>query len=854
MAEPTGQKRHRLTESEVERIVLKEAHHALDSGLISAALNITSWLLSLNTDSPYLTQQYKVFDCGVVGRTNIMIWRGDQCAYDAGAGCIKVGADLVKRGNKKELASMIFHELGHKVNHVKSDSASQLKKDFENPLLLSMKETDYKEICRDIYRFHSRELKARCFEATMWLKKSMEANDKMPTLDEYYSARCTDINMMKNFISQLKQIASEGEDGESAKIIDGLYREMDKDSVFSKNRKPFDQRAQIVLGWFEKQFSWFKKRADKIYADVCQRSGNFAQCESLRRVPTTTDSRYSIQERVDRVFENIIAENRESKNMSKARNWIRQNWPQIDAQELIDKIRRDIPNSRIADCKFLTGVARMVMNKELMEQEQMAAINKTLRLIGSDAHVNEYDNNLNNESASTLIRRFSVNVRAELDNRKSEIDSEQYQENHRYKIVPIDSFEDAEPYGEYTSWCVAHHENMFKQYTHGGMGRFYFCLRDDYQTVRAEEGENCPLDDYGLSMIAVSVNDDGSVNTITCRWNHDNDGNDNIMTDQELSRLIGRNFYQTFKPWSPEEIEAKRQHILIEFSDFISNYGNDEFVKSQCEVIETDEEDEAGREMYIFRSRDFDELSELGDVCMVVNQDMEPIINDFYDDAYDFYSSDTYDGMCVGVCKGNHWNVLKSNGTLLLSGSPNEWPLGIKNESCGTVGRYVGCRYSDHSSIIRVSDGFPIIARYLSHNNYVHGAGFFLMEDKTFRFYDLVDGKMVLDGIVKTDSKPVDGTTFGLEFVNDRGKFYMYRRKGGRLLRLSNVPYIRRAEYLGEENVASVVGVDGKIFRINLDYGKAYDRNGNCIEPQTTQEEGLQRLVNRVVAEAFGRF
>ena len=54
-------------------------------------------------------------------------------------------------------------------------------------------------------------------------------------------------------------------------------------------------------------------------------------------------------------------------------------------------------------------------------------------------------------------------------------------------------------------------------------------------------------------MIAVSVNEDGSLNTCTCRWNHSNGGNDNIMTTQQISQLLGVNFYQTFLPVTEEE-------------------------------------------------------------------------------------------------------------------------------------------------------------------------------------------------------------------------------------------------------------------------------------------------------------
>ena len=75
--------------------------------------------------------------------------------------------------------------------------------------------------------------------------------------------------------------------------------------------------------------------------------------------------------------------------------------------------------------------------------------------------------------------------------------------------------------------------------------------------TNAVQPDGCPLNDYGLSMIATSVDEDGMCNTITCRWNHDNNGNDNIMTPMQLSKLIGRNYYQVFKPYTKEELYAK---------------------------------------------------------------------------------------------------------------------------------------------------------------------------------------------------------------------------------------------------------------------------------------------------------
>ena len=49
-------------------------------------------------------------------------------------------------------------------------------------------------------------------------------------------------------------------------------------------------------------------------------------------------------------------------------------------------------------------------------------------------------------------------------------------------------------------------------------------------------------------MIAISVNENGMLNTCTCRWNHDNGGDDNAMNAVEISKVVNVNFYETFKP------------------------------------------------------------------------------------------------------------------------------------------------------------------------------------------------------------------------------------------------------------------------------------------------------------------
>lgn len=265
-----------------------------------------------------------------------------------------------------------------------------------------------------------------------------------------------------------------------------------------------------------------------------------------------------------KTYRDILAEGTESKNMRAAKHYIYNKLGRNDepyAMQLIGSIKHDIPNSRLAKCKFMLGIVRMFMDNELTDAQTILKLNQTLKYIATDAHVNEYNQDLNGTHAYDIINRFSKSVTDDLEAEKKQLSSQAYMRNPDYEIVKINSFSEAEEYGNYTDWCVTQYESNYDTYTYGGFGVFYFCLKKGFENVECIEGENCPLDEYGLSMIAVSVNQDGSCNTITCRWNHDNGGNDNIMSVKELSELLGGNFYELFPPRTKEELQAKKEEL-----------------------------------------------------------------------------------------------------------------------------------------------------------------------------------------------------------------------------------------------------------------------------------------------------
>lgn len=248
----------------------------------------------------------------------------------------------------------------------------------------------------------------------------------------------------------------------------------------------------------------------------------------------------------------LLTESQESKSISQAKRLLMNRLGYSDAQadEFIRiKLRNDIPVLRTPQGgKFILGVTRMFIDRDIQDAQTITDLNSTLKLVASDAHINEYDRNLNGMSAFGLIERFQSARGEMIDQDRENLSQAEYGGNSDYTIVPINSFDEARQYSQYTSWCVTHYDNMFDSYTSNGINQFYFCLKNGFENVPKQEGENCPLDEYGLSMIAVSVDVNGALNTCTCRWNHDNGGNDSIMGTKEISNVIGQNFYDVFKP------------------------------------------------------------------------------------------------------------------------------------------------------------------------------------------------------------------------------------------------------------------------------------------------------------------
>lgn len=464
---------------------------------------------------------------------------------------------------------------------------------------------------------------------------------------------------------------------------------------------------------------------------------------------------------------NLLTESQESKSISAAKRLLMQSlgYDEQEADRFVRiNLRQDIPSLRTPEGgKFILGVTRMFCDGELNNGNIITKLNKTIKYVSSDAHINEYDRNLNGMTAQDLIDRFAGNVKVDLENDRNELSSMGFNKNYDYDIVRIDSYEDARYFSKYTSWCVTHYKNMFNSYSSNGTSQFYFCLKRGFEQIPQTPTEGCPLDEYGLSMIAVCVDEEGALKSCTCRWNHDNGGSDNIMTTKEISEVIGVNFYDVFKPngkW--DEVVADTiqrlnndEHPSEVFDETGSGFHNGWMNVSIC-----------GKWNYIDERHNFlfDKWLEYGSQfhqgfayimapsskMNYINAEGKLLSKEWFDDCSEFNNG-------VGIVSRNDKaNLINTNGEFVL----NEWVDSIGDFKFGyaTVANKGNCNFIDYEGNLLLSDwmdavgsfsdGFAIV-KMKDKWNYIDTNGDLVLNewvDRCFNFFDSF-------GIIKVDRK-----------------------------------------------------------------------------------------------------
>jgi hypothetical protein len=191
-------------------------------------------------------------------------------------------------------------------------------------------------------------------------------------------------------------------------------------------------------------------------------------------------------------------------------------------------------------------------------------------------------------------------------------------------------------------------ENMYDSYTCDGINQIYFCLKHGFEDIKQIKGENAPLDEYGLSMLSVIVNEEGELAYCTTRWNHDNGGNDSAMNAVEISKVVNVNFYEVFKPntkWKDMLDNAKQRLANGEEPEEIFNVVR-EFNHGYAAVKLNNKYNFINKNGEIVFDKWFDYVNDFYYDCAKVrlngkynfiNKNGEFMSDNWYDEIYSFY-------------------------------------------------------------------------------------------------------------------------------------------------------------------------------------------------------------------------
>ena len=278
-----------------------------------------------------------------------------------------------------------------------------------------------------------------------------------------------------------------------------------------------------------------------------------------RKIIRLTESHF--RNLIDGSISQLLTEERASKSVSAAKKYVmkRFGWDYATADKFVTDVRKKFSTLNYNDTAtyFIPGLVRMYIDDNLKSNSDLLnKLNIAMRYVISNEHYKDFEGNWNlinpstNQpmSAEDLIGVFQNEINSDKEQTKNKINSMQFKGKSDYDIVRIDSFEQVNEYRKYTAWCITEDKDAFDRYTTNDTNQFYFCLKKGFESVPREIGENCPLDEYGLSMIAVLVGGDGNLVHCTCRWNHENGGNDNVMNEAEISEVVNMDFEEVFKP------------------------------------------------------------------------------------------------------------------------------------------------------------------------------------------------------------------------------------------------------------------------------------------------------------------
>lgn len=253
-------------------------------------------------------------------------------------------------------------------------------------------------------------------------------------------------------------------------------------------------------------------------------------------------------------------------------------------QVTMNGIREALLNFQGANPKFMPGLARIAIlfprmggcgfNSQFQDSRRLKLLRAFAQYVSEladgdpsqdpEAPGAEFNTDLNGLDLDDIMSRYGNAVREILQDNHDRVHN--YTPDGagagNYRIVRIDSFEQAREYARYARWCICEGRMFWDTYALNGANTVYFCLRDGFENEPRVPGENTPLDSYGTSMMCIIVDDEGDLATSTTRWNDENEGTDWAITPEQVCNLVGRRFADAF-PAHPNLPNFMRRHNTI---------------------------------------------------------------------------------------------------------------------------------------------------------------------------------------------------------------------------------------------------------------------------------------------------
>src|SRR5574344_1141058 len=249
----------------------------------------------------------------------------------------------------------------------------------------------------------------------------------------------------------------------------------------------------------------------------------------------------------------VIFEDQEGDSQKRSRQLLeRKGYDPEKQKEIINSVRDTIPalKNRTNGGKFTLACVRMYVDGGMRTEDTINKLNQIIRKIG-ETEYEKYDKDLNGFHAEELINKYMPEIEKEKDDQMVRLSSVRFSGNSEYEAVLIPDFNASSEYHRYNEWCLTYKPEMFDTYTQSGVNSLYFLLKKGFESVPREQGEGHPFDEYGVSMIAVTIEPEGYLHTCTVRWNHDIPSGfdaDHIMDAEKLSGIVGFNVFDKCKP------------------------------------------------------------------------------------------------------------------------------------------------------------------------------------------------------------------------------------------------------------------------------------------------------------------